>query len=368
MRDKRTAIILADGDEKRWSWELRGEPLVQRVHRTLEGFFDRVLVVTPDPAPFEEMGFETLADSFPDSARIGAITTGLKYIDSPYAFVTGADMPLLNLRIIRFLYSQRKGWDVVVPRSSMGFEPLCAVYSRSCVAVMEERISNGSFKILDLIADVRTRIVNGEDLRVLDPAELTFLNVNTKTDLDECRLHMARVRSYGPSAVSVVAKSGTGKTTMLEKIISELADRGYRVGTIKHDAHHFDIDHEGKDSWRLTQAGGSPMVISSSEKMAMVRSHLLGEMSVEEIIFRFMTDVDIVLTEGYKSGTLPKIEIHRAERSPELLCMTRVGTILDHRLIAVVSDEELSSPVPLFPLDHPGPICDFLEEQFLGGA
>ncbi len=368
MRDKRTAIILADGEEKRWKWELRGDPIVKRVHRALEDFFDRILVISSDPTPFEEMGFETLADSFPDSARMGAIATGLKYIDSPYAFVTGADMPLLNPRIIRFLYSQRKGWDVVVPRSSKGFEPLCAIYSRSCIAVMEERISKGSFKILDLIADVRTRIINGEDLQVLDPAELTFQNVNTKKDLDECRLHLARMRSYGPSAVSVVAKSGTGKTTMLEKIISELVGRGYRVGTIKHDAHGFDIDHEGKDSWRLTQAGGSPMVISAPDKMAMVRSHLLGEMSVEEIIFRFMTDVDIVLTEGYKSGTLPKIEIHRTERSPELLCLSRDGDILDHRLIAVVSDEELPSPVPLFPLDHPGPVCDFLEEQFLGGA
>jgi molybdopterin-guanine dinucleotide biosynthesis protein B/molybdopterin-guanine dinucleotide biosynthesis protein len=233
---------------------------------------------------------------------------------------------------------------------------------------MEKRIQRGNLKVLDFIADVRTRIVNGEDLEALDPSGLTFRNVHSKAVLDECRLHLARLRSYGPPAVSVVAKSGSGKTTLLEKVIGELTQRGFRVGTIKHDAHRFEIDHEGKDSWRLTRAGASPMVVSSAEKLALVHPNARGEMTLDEIIYRFMTEVDLVVTEGYKTGNLPRIEVHRAERSPELLCVTRDGQILDHRLIGVVSDEDLSLPVPLFPLDPPGPVCDFLEERFLAGA
>ncbi|MHB8764455.1 MAG: molybdopterin-guanine dinucleotide biosynthesis protein B, partial [Deferrisomatales bacterium] len=277
-------------------------------------------------------------------------------------------MPVLHPRVVRHLYAQRQGWDVVVPRSRSGFEPLCAVYSKACVAPMEERIRRGNLKVLDFISDVRTRIVNGEDLTALDPSGLTFRNVQSHADLDECRLHLARLRSYGPPAVSFVAKSGTGKTTFLEKAIAELTRRGYRVGTIKHDAHRFEIDHEGKDSWRLTKAGASPMVVSSAEKLAVVHPNARGEMTLDEIIYRFMTDVDLVVTEGYKTGSLPKIELHRAERSPELLCVTRDGKLLDHRLVGVVSDEALPLSVPLFPLDHPGPVCDFLEERFLSGA
>jgi molybdopterin-guanine dinucleotide biosynthesis protein MobB len=64
-----------------------------------------------------------------------------------------------------------------------------------------------------------------------------------------------------PPAVSFVAKSGTGKTTLLEKVIAELNRRGHRVGSVKHDAHSFEIDHEGKDSWRLTRAGSSSWAI-----------------------------------------------------------------------------------------------------------
>ena len=91
-------------------------------------------------------------------------------------------------------------------------------------------------------------------------------------------------------------------------------------------------------------------------------------MPLEEVIYRFMTEADLVVTEGYKTGGLPKVEIHRAERSPEMLCATREGRVLDHRLIAVASDEDLPLPVPLFPLDTVGPLCDFLEARFLDHA
>src|SRR5512133_2822395 len=74
-------------------------------------------------------------------------------------------------------------------------------------------------------------------------------------------------------AVSFVAKSGTGKTTLLEKVIAELKGRGYRIGCVKHDAHRFDIDHPGKDSHRLTAAGADTMLISSPEKLAVVKQH-----------------------------------------------------------------------------------------------
>ncbi|WP_025323194.1 molybdopterin-guanine dinucleotide biosynthesis protein B [Deferrisoma camini] len=368
MRDIRTALVMVDAGDERWSWELQGEPLVHRVHRILEAFFDEVLLVTPEPGPFQAMGYKTLADERPDAGLLGAIATGLKHIPSHYAAVVGADMPFLHPRVLRHLYTLRSGWDVVVPRGPRGFEPLCAVYSKACVAPMEERIARGNLKVLDFISDVRTRIVNGEDLLALDPQGLTFRNVSSRTDLDECRLYLARLRGYGPPAVSFVAKSGTGKTTLLEKVIAELTRRGYRVGTIKHDAHRFEIDHEGKDSWRLTRAGASPMVISSAEKLAMVHPNARGEMTLEEIIYRFMTEADIVLTEGYKTGGLPKIEVHRSARSPELLCAAPDGTLRDHRLIAVVSDHPWNLPVPVLPLDHPGPVCDFLEERYLAGA
>jgi len=162
-------------------------------------------------------------------------------------------------------------------------------------------------------------------------------------------------------ALAFVAKSGSGKTTLLEKVISRLKDRGYRVGAIKHDAHRFDIDRPGKDSYRLTAAGADTMVISSSEKLALVKKHTVSP-PVEDLLAAFFTDVDIVLVEGFKSSSLPKIEVHRRERSPDLLCR---GKEHDPMLLAIASDEPLDLDVPQLDIDDPDGVTDFIERNLL---
>lgn len=165
--------------------------------------------------------------------------------------------------------------------------------------------------------------------------------------------------------VSVVAKSGTGKTTLLEKLIHNLKQKGYRVGAVKHDAHRFDIDREGKDSWRLTQAGADIMVISSPAKLAMVKQYTSdNEPGPADIVDAYFGDVDIVLTEGFKKNSLPKIEVHRRERSDSLLCR---GEINDPTLLAVASDETLDLDVPVFDINDIKGLCGFIESRFLAG-
>jgi molybdopterin-guanine dinucleotide biosynthesis protein MobB len=162
-------------------------------------------------------------------------------------------------------------------------------------------------------------------------------------------------------AVSFVAKSGTGKTTLLEKVIATLKGRGYKVGVIKHDAHRFDIDHPGKDSYRLTAAGADTMLISSPEKLAVIKKHAASP-PIEELISTYFADVDIVLTEGFKKSSMPKIELHRLERSTELLCR---GDAYDPTLLAVASDERLELDVPVLNLNDAEEVADFIEARFL---
>lgn len=161
--------------------------------------------------------------------------------------------------------------------------------------------------------------------------------------------------------VSFVAKSGTGKTTLLEKVIAHLKERGYRLGVIKHDAHRFDIDHPGKDSYRLTAAGADTMLITSPEKLAMVKKHSVAP-SLEELLATYFDDVDLVITEGFKKGAMPKIEINRQERSTTLLCR---GEEHDPTLVAVASDAKLELDVPVLDLNDAEAVADFVEETFL---
>ncbi len=166
-----------------------------------------------------------------------------------------------------------------------------------------------------------------------------------------------------PPVISFVAKSGTGKTTLLVKLIAELKSRGYRVGVIKHNAHRFEIDHEGKDSWRMTQAGADTMVITSSEKIALVKQNGAGgEPSLEEIVAAYCGDVDILLTEGFKRSPMPKIEVHRQACGDALFCR---GENQDPALVAVASDCSLELDIPVFDLNDAVGLCDLIIKKFL---
>src|SRR5512147_944366 len=112
--------------------------------------------------------------------------------------------------------------------------------------------------------------------------------------------------------ISIVGKSDSGKTTLIEKLVPELTRRGYRVATIKHDVHGFEVDREGKDSWRHKQAGAHTVIISSPEKLAIIRD-VDHDADLAELRDRYVQDVDIILSEGFKRNQQPKIEVFRRE-------------------------------------------------------
>jgi molybdopterin-guanine dinucleotide biosynthesis protein MobB len=160
-----------------------------------------------------------------------------------------------------------------------------------------------------------------------------------------------------PPILSIIGKSKSGKTTLIEKIIQELKRRGYRVGTIKHHSHPgFEIDQPGKDTWRHAQAGSNHVVISAPDKIASIRT-LEHELSLDEIAAG-MQDVDIILTEGFKRAGMPAIEVVRSPRSQDLM-----GG-LPH-LIAVATNIHVQTDLPQFELDDAAGITDFIAGRFL---
>jgi molybdopterin-guanine dinucleotide biosynthesis protein B len=153
--------------------------------------------------------------------------------------------------------------------------------------------------------------------------------------------------------IGFAAWSGTGKTTLIEKILRELKSQGYRVAVLKHDAHKFEIDREGKDSWRFTNAGADMMLISSGTKTAIVEQR---PRSFEENL-SMIHDVDIILVEGYKQEAVPRIGISRKA----------TGKGLPHPVetcAAVVTDDEsiASASVPVFGLEDTARITEFIKK------
>jgi len=158
--------------------------------------------------------------------------------------------------------------------------------------------------------------------------------------------------------VSIIGKSNSGKTTLLEKIISDLTGRGYRVATIKHNRHGFNIDHEGKDSYRHKLAGAQITVVSSPHQLALVQD-VDHDHSFEEIRDKFISDADIILTEGFKVNDYPKIEVFRSELKRELISTRADG------LIAVAADIKLDVDVPCLDINNAKAVADFIEDKFL---
>ncbi len=156
--------------------------------------------------------------------------------------------------------------------------------------------------------------------------------------------------------VCFVGRSNSGKTTFIARVIPELVRAGYKVATVKHAGHGFDLDTEGKDSWRHKQAGASSVVVLSKGSMAMF-SDVSDTMSVEQVRDRYLDDsYDLILAEGWKNEGYPKIAIVRDQ----------VGeiTISPEGLLAVVSDKPVRFEVPVFGLSDVPEIATLIMKHF----
>ena len=146
------------------------------------------------------------------------------------------------------------------------------------------------------------------------------------------------------------AYSNTGKTTYIERLIACLASRGVRVGAVKHDAHDFDVDKPGKDSWRFAQAGAAVVALASDTKCAVMEYR---PVDYAEVLSR-IKNVDVVICEGYHAEGTQRIVLWRSDSG-------RPMKLRPDECAAVVSDVFLDTgDTPLFPLDDPEPMADFI--------
>lgn len=166
--------------------------------------------------------------------------------------------------------------------------------------------------------------------------------------------------STGPSVVSVVAKSNTGKTTLLEGLLPELKVLDLRVGVLKHHSHLSSFDAPGKDTYRLAEAGADVVVGASPVQVAVFRREN-GSDRLEELIADHFGDMDLVLTEGYKRGPYPKIEVHRAARSDELICQ-------EEELLALATDRSWPLSIPQFALSDTAGLAALLHAWLQPGC
>lgn len=349
-----TGVIFAGGKSTRMGSDkarltLNGQTLFQRASGAL-GQLCRQIQIAGERPDLTAPDLPAFPDRYPGSA-LGGLHNALANSPTDWVLVLPCDLPCPSPQLLQTLLAHRDGVQAVLPRTVYGCEPLIACYHRSALPLIEAHLRQDKLRLIDLYDHLKVRYLDEHQLPAGWRRALT--NVNRPQDLK-------RLISP-PPVVTLVARSGTGKTTLLVKLIATLTERGWTVGALKHDAHKFEIDHEGKDTWKMTAAGAAVTAISSPSKTAIIQRHEI-EPDFGQLLAPFVGKVDILLTEGFKRSSLPKIEAHRQELNQPLLCR---GEYDDPALIAVASNTVLRLDVPCFALDDAAALSNFIEEQFL---
>jgi molybdopterin-guanine dinucleotide biosynthesis protein A len=170
---------------------LGGERIIDRIVRALAAVFADLLIVANDPGPVAGCGVPVHPDRIPGAGALGGIHAALAASPAPWTFCIACDLPFADPDLVAFLASLTPGVDAVVPRTPGGLEPLFAVYAASCLPTLEARIRAGALRADGLVGAVRTRIVEAEELRRIDPRLRSFVNVNTPEELARARRLLA---------------------------------------------------------------------------------------------------------------------------------------------------------------------------------
>jgi len=183
-----TGIILAGGKSTRMGKnkaliQIEGVPIIERICVLFKKLFQEVWIITDQPEVFHGLGAKLHDDLIPNLGALGGLYSGLVLASFPHSFCVACDMPFLREPLIDYLVRGIDGFSAVVPRTKDGWQPLHAVYSKSCLEVITEVVAEKKTKIIDIYPRIKLRVVEEEEFHSLDPLNESFINVNTPEDL-----------------------------------------------------------------------------------------------------------------------------------------------------------------------------------------
>lgn len=329
------AGVLAGGKSTRMGQnkallQLNDRRFIDRITDELSTF-NEVLISAAAKGTYEELGFPVVYDEHEDIGPIEGIYRILKEAKEEYVFICAADMPFIKKELVSYMAEFiSSDYDCFCLMDEEHIHPLCAIYSKRMLGLIEELIAKGQYRLMNILNGVRTKYIRLE-MTCFD--KKIVKNINTRDEYKRLVL---------PVVFCVSAEKDSGKTGLIIKLINEFIKEGYSVGVIKHDGHDYVMDHEGTDTYRFRAAGAVCSAIFSGTQFSVNESRTV---SIEQMIEK-CNDVDVLIIEGMKASAYPKIEVVRRKISTKSVCNP-------DSLICIATDVVSQSEVkcPVFGLD-----------------
>ena len=351
-----TAVVLAGGMARRMGgqdkgWvELAGKPLISHVLEVIRPQVERCLInANRSLDAYSSLGLPVISDLEGDfQGPLMGMATGLYHATTDWVLFVPCDTPHLPDDLVSRMLKEVKasGSEIAVAHDGHRLQSVCALVHRDLLESLQDLLQKGERKVERWYSFQNVVTVNFSD------KPDAFLNINSRDDLDELQ--------QLPALLGFVAWSGTGKTTLLRKLIPLLKAQGVRVGVIKHAHCKFDVDHPGKDSYELRKAGADQMLIASHVRWALMVEESQGDYpSLSKMLSKMdHASLDLVLVEGFKQEAFPKIEVHRPSLGKDLIHPN------DPTIIALASDApvEPERAMPLLDLNDEHAVAQFVME------
>lgn len=355
-----TGVILAGGLARRMGGDdkglllYRGQPMVHHAIQAMIPQVDKLIInANRHIDQYQRLGYPVFSDSLAGfQGPLAGMLTAMENTSSDYILTTPCDSPfispVLRQRMMETLLLAGK--ELAVASDGKRLQPVFALIPTRLKDELRTFLEQGERKIDRWLTQYKLAEVDFSD------QPQTFVNFNHPEDLK----HTVRIKTPLPT-LGFAAFSGTGKTTLLTRLLPMLNERGLRVAVVKHAHHRFDIDHPGKDSYRIREAGAQQMLIASSRMMALMETNPESdtEPQLTDLLPRLDScKLDLILVEGFKQEAIPKIELYRPSLGKPQLFRD------DPQIIAIASDETLADTgaLPCLDINDVGAIADFIEQ------